>query len=83
MLYNEHLLRGMCTHTHTHNLSDTQLSPNPMGNRADHVLNPPLPFLLQFSRNTQVVAHTDAQSAQVHRSGVVTENEGGHLGVKI
>lgn len=55
-----------------------------MGNRADHVLNPPLPFLLQFSRNTRVVAHTDAQSAQVHRSGVVTENEGGgHSGVKI
>lgn len=26
-LYNEHLLRGMCTHTHTHNLSDTHSYP--------------------------------------------------------
>lgn len=35
--------------THTDSLSHTHLSPHPMGNRADHVLNPPH-SLLQFSR---------------------------------
>lgn len=39
-----------CAHTHTHTLAHThKLSPHPMGNRADHVLNPSL-SLLQFSR---------------------------------
>lgn len=48
-----------------------------MGNRADHVLNPPLPFFLpQFSRHMQVVAHTDAH-IRARRSGVVTKNEVG------
>lgn len=40
----------MCTHTHSHTQSHThKLSPHPMGNRADHVLSPPL-SLPQFSR---------------------------------